>query len=160
MKTLLPRAMRLLAQRDFSEQEMRRKLAAHSSFGCFGNHHSAENVPVSEESIDQVIAYCYQHNWLNDTNYACRFVLSRSNKGYGSQRIQSELQQKGISRDDISLAMSECGIDWYEKARELASKRFGSELSTDWKEKSKVQRYLAYRGFIQDEIQSVFADSE
>lgn len=156
MKSLLSRAMRLLAQRDFSEQEMRHKLMAHSSFNTFSK--TAENTPVSKESIDQVIAYCFEHNWLNDANYARRFITFRSNRGYGPQRIQSELQQKGIRRDDIHLAMSECEIDWHEKAKELAIKRFGSKLPTDWKEKSKVQRYLAYRGFMQDEIQSVFSD--
>ncbi|AKJ41647.1 Regulatory protein recX [Pragia fontium] len=160
MKSLLPRAMRLLAQRDYSEQEMRRKLAAHSPFDGFSKDRYAEKTPISEESINQVIEYCHQHNWLNDADYARRFIISRSNKGYGSQRIQSELQQKGINRDEIRHAMSECEVDWYLKAREVAVRRFGYELPTDWKEKSKVQRYLAYRGFMQDEIQSVFTDSE
>lgn len=155
MNSLLPRAMRLLSQRDYSEQEMRRKLAAHSPFD-----RSKEKIPVSQETIDKVIEYCYQHNWLNDLQFTQRFIISRSRKGYGPQRIQSELQQKGIDRDDIRRALSECDVDWFEMAKELAARRFGSPLPTDWKEKSKVQRYLSYRGFMQDEIQYVFTDCE
>lgn len=155
MKSLLPRAMRLLAQRDYSEQEMRRKLAALSPFD-----RTVEKEPISKESIDQAIEYCHQYNWLNDAEYSRKFIISRSHKGYGRQRIQSELQQKGIDRDDISRAMQKCEIDWYEKAKKVATQRFGNDIPSDWKERSKMQRYLAYRGFAQDEIQSVFTDSE
>ena len=155
MNSLLPRAMRLLSQRDYSEHEMRRKLAAHSPFD-----RSTDKPLISPESIDQVIEYCYQHNWLNDVQFTQRFIVSRSRKDYGPQRIQAELQQKGIDRDDIRRAIAECEVDWFELAKELAVRRFGSPLPTEWKEKSKVQRYLSYRGFMQDEIQYVFTDSE
>ncbi|WP_159567145.1 regulatory protein RecX [Budvicia diplopodorum] len=155
MNSLLPRAMRLLSQRDYSEQEMRRKLAAHSPFD-----RTTEKIPVSQESIDNVIEYCYQHSWLNDVQFTQRFIVSRSRKGYGPQRIQSELQQKGIGRDEVRRALSESDVDWFEMAKDLAIRRFGSPLPADWKAKSKVQRYLSYRGFTQDEIQYVFTDCE
>lgn len=155
MNSLLPRAMRLLSQRDYSEQEMRRKLTMHSPF-----HRSKEKISIPQETVDKIIEYCYQHNWLNDFQFTQRFIIIRSRKGYGPQRIQSELQQKGIKLEDICRALSECDVDWFKMAKNLSTRRFGSSLFTDWKEKSKVHRYLSYRGFRQDEIQYVCNDCE
>ncbi|WP_347254345.1 regulatory protein RecX [Leminorella grimontii] len=156
MNSLLSRAMRILSQRDYSEAEMRRKLlTAHSSF-----RGREEQEPVSADDVNSVIEYCRQHGWLNDTGYAQKFVESRSRKGYGPQRIQFEMQQKGISQEEASAALASCDIDWFEIARDVAAKKAGRAMPTDWKEKAKLQRHLAQRGFRQDEIRAVFSDSE
>ncbi|AJJ70608.1 recombination regulator RecX [Yersinia pseudotuberculosis] len=110
MNDQLSRAMRLLSQRDHSESELRRKLAAppFSAKGNWGKRSGAkssnlvESNPVEsnlaesnaiEESdpqvIEQVIDYCYQHNWLDDSRFAASYINSRSRKGYGVQRIET-----------------------------------------------------------------------
>jgi regulatory protein len=167
MNDLLSRAMRLLSQRDHSEAELRRKLAAQpfvakARFGGRGPHAPA-SPPVAEEPVDpalieQVIAYCYQHNWLDDKRFAHSYIGSRSRKGYGAQRIRSELMQKGVDKALVQDALAECDIDWCEQAKQVAQRKFGDALPTDWKEKAKVQRYLLYRGFFQEEIQSIYRD--
>lgn len=144
MNEVLNRAMRLLAQRDHSEAELRRKLVAQSA---------------SEADVEQSIAYCYEHNWLDDGRFAERYVVLRSQKGYGAQRIQQELMMKGISRTTIRDTLQESAVDWESLARKTARKRFGPVLPTDWQKRAKVQRFLLYRGFFQEEIQSVFSDS-
>ncbi|WP_274873747.1 regulatory protein RecX, partial [Serratia marcescens] len=88
--------------------ELRRKLAAQpfvakARFGGKGPHVPTSPPPVAEEPvdpalIDQVIAYCYQHNWLDDKRFAHSYIGSRSRKGYGAQRIRSELMQKGVDK--------------------------------------------------------------
>lgn len=159
---LISRTMHLLSQRDHSEAELRRKLAAQSfvanaRFGAKSPTEPPED-PVDPAVIEQVIAYCYQHNWLDDRRFANSFIASRSRKGYGAQRIRSELMQKGVEKEIVQAALAECEIDWCEQAREIALRKFGDPLPVEWKEKAKVLRYLLYRGFFQEEIQSIYRD--
>ncbi|OFS11535.1 recombination regulator RecX [Hafnia sp. HMSC23F03] len=143
MTETLNRAMRLLAQRDHSETELRRKLAAQD---------------VSEEDVEQAIAYCHEHHWLDDRRFAERYLVMRSQKGYGVQRIQQELGMKGIARDLIHDAFASSDIDWCALAKQTAHRKFGQTLPEEWKEKAKVQRFLLYRGFFQEEIYAVFSN--
>ena len=164
MNDLLSRAMRLLSQRDHSESELRRKLAAQpfSAKGNWGRRANNENdKPVEDidpQAIEQVIAYCYQHDWLDDSRFATSYINSRSRKGYGAQRIRSELMQKGVDKERIQAAFEISEIDWCLLAKELAQRKFCETLPVEWKEKAKVQRYLLYRGFFQEEIQSIYND--
>ncbi|PLR38586.1 recombination regulator RecX [Chimaeribacter coloradensis] len=180
LNTLLARAMRLLSQRDHSEAELRRKLEtppviAPRRSAPFSRHASrragdaAETspapapVPHQAEAIDpllveKVIAYCLEHHYLDDPRFTQSYINSRSRKGYGPQRIRSELMQKGVAKDLINTAFEETDVDWCRQARELAERKFGEQLPTEWKEKAKVQRFLQYRGFFQEEIQSIYRD--
>jgi regulatory protein len=119
---------------------------------------SLEDREINPEWIDQVIEYCYQHDWLDDTRFALSYLRSRSRKGYGVQRIRSELMQKGVEKEIVSTALETCELDWCKLAKEVAERKFGDSLPTEWHEKAKVQRYLLYRGFFQEEIQSIYRD--
>ncbi|PIJ72598.1 recombination regulator RecX [Erwinia sp. OLTSP20] len=147
--------MRVLAMRDHSEAELRRKMVMAGQRTQFNGRQDSEQGPTDEE-IEQVIAWCHQHDFLNDRRFAERFVTSRSHKGYGPQRIRVELQQKGIDRQLIDEMLAACGIDWISLAAELAGRRFGQPLPQAWKEKARVQRYLLTRGFLMDDIQEIF----
>mgnify|MGYP003365084550 CR=1 FL=1 len=173
LNTLIARAMRLLGQRDHGEAELRRKLLTppqpFSRPSAYKAKSTAEMrskvVPQAVEEIcpqlvEQVIAYCYQHSWLDDEKFAGHYISGRSNKGLGAQRIRSELIQKGVDKEIITQALENCDIDWCSKAYDLATRKFGQPLPTDWKEKSKVLRYLLYRGFFQEEIQAIYRDFE
>ncbi|CNK21991.1 hypothetical protein yaldo0001_26690 [Yersinia aldovae ATCC 35236] len=164
MNDLLSRAMRLLSQRDHSESEVRRKLAVQpfSAKGNWGKRTRNENsdpvADITPQMIEQVIAYCYQHDWLDDSRFATSYINSRSRKGYGPQRIHSELMQKGVAKERIQAAFEISEIDWCQRAKEVAQRKFSETLPVEWKEKAKVQRYLLYRGFFQEEIQSIYND--
>ncbi|MGC6389786.1 recombination regulator RecX [Ewingella sp. S1.OA.A_B6] len=178
--------MRLLSQRDHGEIELSRKLLtppvtfnkpsyskppktdARKSTLSFSKEWQEEDeqkkierqIPedISPEHVQSVIDYCYQHNWLDDAKFADHYISGRSRKGYGAQRIRSELQQKGVDKEIIATALENSDIDWCVIARDLAVRKFDEPLPTDWKEKSKVMRYLLYRGFYNEEIQSVYRD--
>lgn len=159
---LLSRVMRWLSQRDHSEAELRRKLLLPP---CVENLRLRAVKPAIEPTdpidlviIERLIAYCYQHNWLDDRRFADSFIASRSRKGYGSQRIALELIQKGVKKEMVQAALAECPIDWCELAKKVAQQKFGDPLPVEWKEKAKVLRYLLYRGFFQEEIQSIYHD--
>ncbi|HDR2755230.1 recombination regulator RecX [Enterobacter sp. RHBSTW-00175] len=153
---LLDRAVRILAVRDHSEQELRRKLAA----PVMGKN-GPEEIDATAEDYDRVIAWCYEHHYLDDERFVSRFIASRSRKGYGPARIRQELNQKGIARESTEKAMRECDIAWGELARDQAIRKYGEPLPREFAEKVKIQRFLLYRGFLMEDIQDIwrnFAD--
>ncbi|PVZ85662.1 recombination regulator RecX [Serratia sp. S1B] len=159
---LISRVMRWLSQRDHSEAELRRKLAAqpcveNPRFGM-AKLSTEPTDPIDPAMLERLIAYCYQHNWLDDRRFADSFIGSRSRKGYGAQCIASELIQKGVEKEIVQAALADCQIDWCELAWKVALHKFGDPLPVEWKEKAKVLRYLLYRGFFQEEIQSIYRD--
>ncbi len=153
---LLDRAVRILSVRDHSEQELRRKLMAPVM-----SKNGPEEIDATQEDYDRVIAWCYEHNYLDDSRFVARFITSRGRKGYGPVRIRQELNQKGIPREITERAMRECEIDWSELAREQAVRKYGEPLPREFSEKVKVQRFLLYRGYLMEDIQEIwrnFAD--
>lgn len=153
---LIDRAVRILAVRDHSEQELRRKLSA----PVMGKN-GPEEIDATADDYERVIAWCHEHHYLDDERFVMRFIASRSRKGYGPARIRQELNQKGISRESTEKAMRECEIDWSEMAHEQAVRKYGEPLPSNFSEKVKVQRFLLYRGYLMDDIQQIwrnFAD--
>ena len=153
---LLDRAIRILAMRDHSEQELRRKLAA----PVLGKN-GPETLDVTPEEVDTVVAWCIENRYLDDGRFVRQFIASRSRKGYGPARVRQELKQKGISREAIESSMRECEIDWALLAREQAQRKYGEPLPTAFSEKVKIQRFLLYRGYLMEDIQEIwrnFAD--
>lgn len=148
---LLDRAVRILAMRDHSEQELRRKLAA----PVMGKN-GPEEIDATPEDYDKVIAWCIESRYLDDDRFVQQFIASRSRKGYGPARVRQELGQKGISREVIERAMRECEIDWARLTREQAIRKYGEPLPVDFSEKVKVQRFLLYRGYLMEDIQAVW----
>ncbi|MBA7842960.1 recombination regulator RecX [Klebsiella sp. RHBSTW-00484] len=153
---LLDRAIRILAMRDHSEQELRRKLAAPVM-----SKNGPEALDVTPEDVDKVVEWCIDNRYLDDDRFVRQFIASRSRKGYGPARVRQELKQKGIPREAIECAMSECEIDWALLAKEQAQRKYGEPLPTAFSEKVKIQRFLLYRGYLMEDIQEIwrnFAD--
>lgn len=153
---LLDRAIRILAMRDHSEQELRRKLAAPVM-----SKNGPEALDVTPEELEQVVAWCIENRYLDDHRFVGQFIASRSRKGYGPARIRQELSQKGIARQAVEQAMRECDIDWVSLARAQAQRKYGEPLPSAFAEKVKIQRFLLYRGYLMEDIQEIwrnFAD--
>lgn len=155
---LLDRAMRLLSQRDHSRSELKRKLQLSGQRAAYLQQQ--ENIPIPDELLEKVLDWCQENGWLNDNRFTERFIQSRARKGYGPQRVRMELQQKGIGRDEINQALAESDVDWTVCAAELARRKFGEPLPQTWAEKSKVQRFLMTKGFMMEDIQAVFRNSD
>ncbi|EKZ5695727.1 recombination regulator RecX [Klebsiella quasipneumoniae] len=153
---LLDRAIRILAMRDHSVQELRRKLAAPVM-----SKNGPEALDVTPEELEQVVAWCIENRYLDDNRFVGQFIASRSRKGYGPARIRQELSQKGIARQAVEQAMRECDIDWVSLARAQAQRKYGEPLPSAFAEKVKIQRFLLYRGYLMEDIQEIwrnFAD--
>lgn len=148
---LLDRAVRILAMRDHSEQELRRKLAA-----PIITKQGPEALDATPEDVDRVIAWCIENHYLDDSRFVQQFIASRSRKGYGPARIRQELNQKGIPREVGERAMRECEIEWAVLAKEQAVRKYGEPLPTDFPQKVKIQRFLLYRGYLMEDIQDIW----
>lgn len=137
--TALNYVINLLARREYSEFEIRCKMQEK----CF-----------TELEIDEVLRYCQQKNWQNDQRFTENYLVFRSQRGYGLNRIKQELQQlKGISSNVIQQALDEAGINWSELALTVLRKKFPQFATiSEVKMKQKVWRYMLSHGFKQEDF--------
>jgi len=86
-KTGMEYASNILAKRDYSEKELRVKIAGH-----FGSEEAEETVSKLKE-----------YGYLDDTRYREVYITSRIRSGYGPFRITGELYDKGLDDDLADL---------------------------------------------------------
>lgn len=112
----------------------------------------------TKERAVEVRELCEQKGYLNDTAFAKQWVQERMiNKSLGSYALRHELQQKGISPQNIQTALQ--GIDQDDEvfaARKLAIKKCkGAEFPLTLKEEAKLLTYLMRKGFSHSIIQKI-----
>jgi regulatory protein len=127
-------AMNLLSRREHLRRELRDKLLR--QFG-----------PGMEADIEATLDSLERERLLSDQRYAESYLVSRSGKGYGPERIRQELRQKGADGELIAIAFDGAAIDWVALARQARCKKFGEKPPLDFKEKARQLRFLTYRGF-------------
>lgn len=139
----------MLARRDHSELELRQKLAQRQ---------------CPPEEIDAAIAHCLYHQWLDDNRFAAMLLRHGVSKGHGWQRICFDAKRKGISTALLEAAQENQQHDWYELAKDLASRRFGDLdgvlPEVDFKQRAKWTRYLQSRGFSFDQINYALSNQD
>ncbi|MBM1104854.1 RecX family transcriptional regulator [Aurantibacter crassamenti] len=102
------------------------------------------------EAIDQIISHLIQENYLNEERFSRAFARGKFRiKKWGKNRIISELKQRGITKYNITAALTEIENDEYLLAfDELAKKRLADIRETHpQKRKKKLVDYLFYRGW-------------
>jgi regulatory protein len=127
-------ALHFLAYRARSEQEVRDRLKR----GAF-----------SPEAIDATIVKLNEWRYLDDADFARRWVESRAHgKPRGQRLLQQELRQKGIDAETSKQVIAEADLDEVSAATELARKRLSSMAGEDpLAIKRKIGAYLARRGY-------------
>lgn len=119
-----------LGRRDHSEHELRIKLAR-----------KTEN----QQWIDAVIAECYEYRYLDDDRFMESFIRSAQNKGYGINRIQRDLQLKGISNNDCAQHLHDSEFDYIDSATQQLQKRYHERIENAHL-KQKVMAFLQNKG--------------
>jgi len=99
---------------------------------------------LETQTINSIITRLKNLNYINDAEYAERYVQSKSTK-YGSRVIKQKLQVKGIKCDQIDAG------DQTELARSLAEKY----MRSGQKNKQQLYRYLLAKGFDYDIVERV-----
>ena len=134
------RAVSLLAQREYSRQELSDKLTA---------------AQASPEEVEQALAQLEAKGLVDDARVVETLVNRRSGK-LGATRLRQELQAKGVSAELVAETMA--GLKGTELARAQAvwQKKFG-QLAATSAERNKQARFLASRGFSGDVVRQVVA---
>ena len=128
-------AMDLLARREHSCTELRRKLAARD---------------YPEDEVDAAVSGLAAEGLASDARFAEAFVAARVRRGQGPRRIQRELDARGV---DPQLGVAPLNrVDWPEMVRAARVKKFGPGRPDDYKERARQARFLEYRGFTGEQI--------
>jgi len=109
----------------------------------------------AQATIDKVTKYLIENAYLNDVEFAKKFVAYRLSRGFGEKRIVFDLGKFGISSEQGRLEFSAFNKDKYKAIIiELANKKIKRYKKTDDK-RLKLFRYLIQRGFSYEEITKV-----
>ncbi len=130
-------AIRLLARREHSREELRQKMRARG---------------FTDATIEPTLDALEAENCLSATRFAEAYTNARIDAGFGPLRIEAELRQRGIDPDTIAATFHILQIDWSTVAQRQYHKRFGNEPPKDHKARAARWRYLAQRGFPSDVI--------
>jgi regulatory protein len=132
-------ALAFLAYRPRSEKEVRDRLRR-SQF--------------SQDAIDHVISRLHEWHYLDDADFARRWVENRAtHRPRGSRLLQQELRQKGIDRETARDAIAEAELDETAAAEQLARGRASAYAGEDPAVmRRRLGAYLARRGYSYDVV--------
>jgi regulatory protein len=134
-------AVSLLARRDYSSVELKKKLAERGYLDL-----------AYEVVVDDMVSM----NKVNDERYGQNVVAYRARRGHGPARIRGELKKSGLGREAIDEAVKgEDSPDFLALARTVRARKFGPDVPKDRKERARQARFLQYRGFSTDHIRAV-----
>ena len=129
-------ALKLLARREHSARELKRKLAARG---------------ITDDQAAAAVEHAIAENWQSDARYAGMLVRTRVGAGYGPLRIEAELEVAGVPLEQIRAALDEASVDWRALAIEVHAKKFATLPRTS-AERARQYRYLQGRGFDASQI--------
>ena len=95
--------------------------------------------------------------FLDDRRFAASFIKSKSESGYGPNYISQYLRKKGISSEQYDMYALE--IDWEEKCLTQFNKKSRNK-ELNFKEREKILRFLAYRGFSYEIIKNALKEHD
>lgn len=121
-------ALWLVSRRDYSAAELQQRL-------------SRKGYPAQE--IEEALAYLQSYQFQDDERCARNTTQAKAHK-MGDRQLKSHLAAKGLAKDLVEAQLSELPA---EELRVLdALSRFRGKPVTD-ELKTKIWRFLAYRGF-------------
>ncbi|MFG6460689.1 regulatory protein RecX [Roseateles sp. DXS20W] len=165
--SLKARAIGLLAQREHSRAELRRKLlridqqqrsrqadtptsdaeAGEAGVASPGDTDADDDLQARSTAVDALLDSLAAEGYLDETRFIESRLHVRAGR-FGAQRIQQELARHGLKLDaDQQATLRETEL---ERAREVWHKRFGAEPSREATEQARQTRFLLTRGFAPD----------
>lgn len=139
--SLRERALRYLAQRDHSRQELVRKLASHGT----------------NDEIMELLQRLNELELICDSRFAESYVRTKAQR-MGSARLRLELARRGVAREIIDQSLDRAEIDTeLARAEALWHQKFGTPPA-DAREWARQARFLQGRGFSTDIIRKVLKD--
>ena len=164
--SLKGRGLALLAQRDHSRIELKRKLMRHAQAevkqaraseqrdGEDGENDedprdlgAAAMVPAADR-VAEVLDWLQSHRYLNEARFTESRVHARAPK-FGNLRIRQELSQHGVTLTPESL--QQLAATEFERARDVRQRKFDTPPANAT-EHARQARFLAARGFSADVV--------
>ena len=114
----------------------------------------------SDEVIDETIKFLKKHNFINDEDFAKRFIELHKNQ-YSEKVLKQKLYEKGVGKGIIEKALeeSEDMLDSEELIRKMLLKKcpdyYSLKDDMDPKDRQKIYAFLARKGFNYDDISNV-----
>lgn len=138
--SLKARALRLLAQREHSRNELQAKLARHVQEG---------------EDLAALLDELQAKDFINAERVA-ESVVHRRAARLGTQRVLQELRRKGLDEDLVRAAGARLAGTELERAQAVWRQRFGGRpVAATPQERARQMRFLAARGFAGDVVRRV-----
>lgn len=133
--SLRARAMRFLARREHSREELRRKLAPHAAEG---------------EDLEGILDDLAARGWLSDARFAEHTARAKARR-YGPAKLVHYLRSRGVDDDAIAAGMRAAGRDGAPQLETVWKSRFKA-LPADERERARQVRFLQGRGFALEDI--------
>lgn len=166
--SLKARALKLLAQREHSRTELRRKLLPHAVAFCEAQQQASTDaaalsgaaapaaVDTPNQCLDKLLDWLEAHRYLSEERFVESRVHARAAR-FGNMRIKMELAQHGLAVDGDTAARLKASE--VERARALWQRRFGGP-APDAAQRAKQMRFLAGRGFSGETIRRVVSGAD
>jgi regulatory protein len=155
-RSLKAQALQMLAQREHSRSELRRKLlrrAESASRGAQGD--DAARPDAAPGAVDALLDWLEANRYLSQERFVESRVHARAAR-FGNLRIRQELAQHQVvlpAEAEQSLRDSELG-----RAREVWARKFAGPGATP-AERAKQARFLTGRGFSPEVVRRVLRDA-
>lgn len=144
-KTTEIAAVRLLARREHSAKDLKRKLT--------GKGHAGD-------AVERVVGKLADKKLVSDERFATNYVAYHGRRGHGPIRIRAELRQQGAPEEMIDAALAAAEFQWDEIAAKVRRRKFGVGPPGGLAERAKQSRFLQYRGFSGEQIRSALQGSD
>ncbi len=131
-------ALDALARRDHTSEDLRRKLVQ-----------KGYDSAVIAAVLDQLRA----EKLLDDRRYAENFVAYHAARGQGPMRVRAELRRKGLEGPLVDACLDGYP-EWISQLRKAQQKKFGATPPSNYADRQRQSKFLAYRGFTGAQIRT------
>ncbi len=115
----------------------------------------------SAEVVARVVQECIERGWVDDLDYARRWIERRREQGYGRARIAFELRHRGIEEAVADLALGEEaeGAELAAARRAAAKKVRGLGDLRERRDQARLARHLSARGFNSHTVRTILDEA-
>jgi regulatory protein len=124
-------ALDRLSRRDHSAEELREKL---------------RDKGYDATVVDELIERLRVEKLVDDSRYLENFVAYHAARGQGPNRIRMDLRRLGLPGAQVEESLA-AYPDWATQLKRARQKKFGTSLPTNYADRQRQARFLAYRGY-------------
>jgi len=133
--SLKARALRYLARREHSREELKRKLAVHAEEG---------------DDVDALLEELVKRGWLSDARFAEQSIRAKARR-FGPLKLAQQLRAKGLDEETIARGFRAAAADGASSMESVWKSRFGAP-APDQRELARQARFLQGRGFPLEDV--------